>query len=211
MDRKRFGRFSRRSLVGVIVGLAFAAAAGVGLAQITSEPSSTVSAADTSTLSTGGLTTSTSSENEFAHESSEAKDDLEFEQDDNDDQSSTTFALSTSASTQQATAAGEGAGQEKVEVCHLTGNGSSHTIDIARPAVAAHVAHGDTEGACAETTTAAATTTALAPAPTTKKPKHHVQSPTSHGNSSHTKPHGHSSHGSSSHGKSGGHGKGHTK
>ncbi|MDX6369384.1 MAG: hypothetical protein QOG93_886, partial [Gaiellaceae bacterium] len=33
--RKRLTRLTRRSLVGLLVGLAFAAAAGVGLAQIT--------------------------------------------------------------------------------------------------------------------------------------------------------------------------------
>ncbi len=36
----------------------------------------------------------------------------------------------------------------KVLVCHLTGNGKSHTISIAEPAWPAHEAHGDTLGAC---------------------------------------------------------------
>ncbi len=39
---------------------------------------------------------------------------------------------------------GKGNGQEKVTICH-----KGQTITIARPAVAAHLAHGDTEGACA--------------------------------------------------------------
>jgi hypothetical protein len=96
----------------------------------------------------------------------------------------------------------------------------SHTITIARPAVAAHLAHGDTEGECAETTTttAAATTTTSASQSTTttsrvKKPKpvhtssHAKTTHTSHGKS------GQSSHGNSgsSHGNGGGKGNGHGK
>jgi len=38
---------------------------------------------------------------------------------------------------------GTGKGQEKVAICH-----KGQTITVARPAVAAHLAHGDTEGAC---------------------------------------------------------------
>lgn len=44
------------------------------------------------------------------------------------------------------------AGQEKVEVCHVTEAGYSHTIVIGESAVAAHVGHGDTVGACGTTT-----------------------------------------------------------
>ena len=39
---------------------------------------------------------------------------------------------------------GNGRGQEKVTICH-----KGQTITVARPAVDAHLAHGDTEGACA--------------------------------------------------------------
>lgn len=35
-----------------------------------------------------------------------------------------------------------------IEVCHVTGNGSSHTITIPVEDYADHIAHGDTEGAC---------------------------------------------------------------
>jgi hypothetical protein len=44
------------------------------------------------------------------------------------------------------------AGQDKVEVCHVTASGYSHTILIAEPAVAAHLNHGDTLGVCGATT-----------------------------------------------------------
>lgn len=38
----------------------------------------------------------------------------------------------------------------KVVICHKEGNGTSHTIEVAQSAVAAHVNnHGDTVGACA--------------------------------------------------------------
>ena len=46
-----------------------------------------------------------------------------------------------------------------MDVCHKTGNGGEHTINIAAPAVPAHMAHGDSMGACATTTTTAAATT----------------------------------------------------
>jgi len=207
---KRISRFSRRSLVGVIVGLAFAAAAGVGLAQITSEPSTSTSAVTTTTQSTGTPSTSTPTENDFADDSNEAA-----------DPAVTTGTIAPTGQ-QQAPATTSGAGQEKVDVCHITGNGRSHTINIAEPAVAAHVAHGDTEGACAATTQTPTTTAK------TKKPKHvhstiHVSSST-HGNSSHPAVHvshsssahsSHTSHGNSghaSHGNSGSsHGNGHNK
>jgi hypothetical protein len=237
--QKRLSRLSRRSLVGVIAGLAFAAAAGVGLAQITSsEPSGAASAVSTTSASTGTQSNSTGEENDEAGDSND--DMLDFEQgDDNGTTSSAQQQTQSNAVTstfgQEQETDAEGAGQEKVEVCHMTGSGKPHTIDIARPAVAAHVAHGDTEGACAATTTAAAVTTSAQTTTTArvKKPKHehsstHISSShasqhvshsssthVSHGDSNHTS-HAHPSHAShgnseASHGNSGGHGNGHNK
>jgi hypothetical protein len=185
--------------VAVVVGLAFAGAAGVGLAQITSEPSTT----SATTQSTGIPPTTTSTKNGVAGDSDEQGDDLEFEQEGSKDQTSSTTSSTGDESD------GRSAAQQKVEVCHVTGNGGSHTIDIAEPAVAAHLAHGDTEGACAQTTTAVSTSTTTA-TPKTKKPKKPKQAThVSHTSSKHTS-HGKSGH--SSHGQSGsahrtGHGK----
>jgi hypothetical protein len=175
----------------VIAGLAFAAAAGVGLAQITtSEPSGAASAVTTRSLSTG---------------TNGASDDLlDFEGGDDNGSTSTMQQTqsSTSAQKHETRDEGTGTGQEKVEICHMTGSGKSHTINIARPAVAAHVAHGDTEGACAATTTTAAVTTSAQT--TTAHVKKHAHSST-HVDSSHaTQDASHSSathvsHGNSSH------------
>ena len=41
-----------------------------------------------------------------------------------------------------------GGGNEKVLVCHNASKNNPHTISIAQPAVPAHLAHGDTLGAC---------------------------------------------------------------
>ncbi|MCB0181053.1 MAG: hypothetical protein KDI62_22695 [Anaerolineae bacterium] len=40
------------------------------------------------------------------------------------------------------------AGQEKVTICHKPGTDHGVTLEIAAPALPAHLAHGDTEGAC---------------------------------------------------------------
>ena len=40
--------------------------------------------------------------------------------------------------------------QEKVDVCHLNGNGEYHTITINANALDAHLAHGDYEGECTD-------------------------------------------------------------
>ena len=45
---------------------------------------------------------------------------------------------------------------QKVEICHVTGNGSSHTICINADAVPAHLAHGCALGACGEQLTSCA-------------------------------------------------------
>ena len=41
------------------------------------------------------------------------------------------------------TAAATGQPQDKVNVCHRTGNGSFHEINISRNALPAHMQHGD--------------------------------------------------------------------
>jgi len=41
-------------------------------------------------------------------------------------------------------------GNEKVEICHRTGNGSTHTLCVAADAVQAHLDHGDLLGSCDE-------------------------------------------------------------
>lgn len=58
----------------------------------------------------------------------------------------------------------QGAGQDKVTICHVPpGNPSNaHTIRVGAPAVAAHLAHGDSLGACA----------GEAELPEEEKPKH---------------------------------------
>ena len=43
---------------------------------------------------------------------------------------------------------GDGNGNEKVLVCHNASKNNPHTINIAQPAVDAHLAHGDTLGPC---------------------------------------------------------------
>jgi hypothetical protein len=43
----------------------------------------------------------------------------------------------------------EGGGQEKVTICHKPGTPAEKTLRVAAPAVDAHLAHGDTVGACA--------------------------------------------------------------
>lgn len=53
--------------------------------------------------------------------------------------------------TSDADASVRGQGQEKIQVCHLEGNGTSHLIEVAEPAVQAHIDHGDvlaTDGVC---------------------------------------------------------------
>jgi len=213
--QKRFSRFRRRSIIGAIVGLAFAAAAGVGLAQITAGPSSTLSAAKhpTSTSTSSSSTTTGSTTTTVGSTTTTV--------------GTTTVGITTTTTGSTTTTTGgsttgessNGLGQERVAVCHKTGSTKhpSHTITIARPAVAAHIAHGDTEGECAPTTTTTAATTTTTQ-PTTvaatsgsshvKKPKH--EHATAHANKAHKS-------GSSSHGKSGqsghggGGGKGHGK
>jgi hypothetical protein len=38
--------------------------------------------------------------------------------------------------------------QDRVVICHRPGTPAEHTLTVAQPAVAAHVAHGDTLGPC---------------------------------------------------------------
>jgi hypothetical protein len=93
-----------------------------------------------------------------------------------------------------------------MDVCHHTGNGGEHTINIAAPAVPAHVNHGDTVGACAATagtnSTATTTQTTTTTANTTTTTTGHGQKPKTHGNSGHA---------GNKAGKRHGGGKGHSK
>jgi len=49
----------------------------------------------------------------------------------------------------------EGYGKNKAAICHKFGKEGEHTIYVAKPAVAAHLRHGDKEGACASDETSA--------------------------------------------------------
>ncbi len=40
--------------------------------------------------------------------------------------------------------------KEKIFVCHITGNDKTNTLEIAKSALAAHLAHGDKQGACSD-------------------------------------------------------------
>src|SRR5712691_8565314 len=55
----------------------------------------------------------------------------------------------------------QGRGQQKVAVCHMPpGNpANAHTLTLPEPAVRAHLAHGDTLGACGATGTQGANRT----------------------------------------------------
>ncbi len=55
------------------------------------------------------------------------------------------------AFSQSALAGGQGGGQQKVTLCHVDQEtGEEITITVGAPAVPAHIAHGDTLGACVE-------------------------------------------------------------
>jgi len=58
--------------------------------------------------------------------------------------------VTAAAATGASAGAGAGAGTTKVTICHIPpGNPSNaHTITVGQPAVRAHLAHGDTVGAC---------------------------------------------------------------
>lgn len=193
---------TRRSLVGALVGLAFAAAAGVGLAQITA--GSTPSVATTSTTASQTTSTQTTTgdlEGQSADEQESADNDFESKPGDQ----TTSTALSTTSTAAALTTTGDtnaGTGQQKMDVCHKTGNGGQHTINIAAPAVPAHVAHGDSVGACLTTTATTAPTTTAAGTSTST-----TTSTTSHGHKP-NKQHGKSGHAAKNHAKGGkGHGK----
>ena len=47
-------------------------------------------------------------------------------------------------------AAATPAPDKKVEICHSTGDGDFHTVEVSRNALQAHLDHGDPEGACDE-------------------------------------------------------------
>jgi hypothetical protein len=203
---------TRRSLIGALVGLAFAAAAGVGLAQVTtSSTPSTVAASTTESQAT----TTGDFEGKSADDQESEDTDFDSESGENGHQTSTVLNTTSTAPVVTSTSGDNtegdtGTGQQKEDVCHKTGSGKEHTINIAAPAVPAHVAHGDTLGACVSTTTAASpqstttTTSSSGHGQTTHEPK---KPKTQHG-SNHSSSHGNSSHGNSGHSNSGkGHGK----
>ena len=212
---KRFHRMSRRSVVGAVVGLAFAAIAGVGLAQVTTGSSVNPFAAETTTPSQAlagkkGKPAKNKHKKQTTTTTTLPTTTTTLP--------TTTTAPTTTASTTTTTATGAaGAGQEKVDVCHKAGEHNQHTINIAAPAVPAHMAHGDKMGPCPMTTTqlttTQATTTTTAPTTTTtsakqkkpkKQPKAQKQAPKQQ---KAAKPHKPKKQHTSSHGKKGGGGK----
>ena len=38
----------------------------------------------------------------------------------------------------------------KTEICHMTGDGDLHTVEVSKNALQAHINHGDSKGACEE-------------------------------------------------------------
>ena len=196
---QRPNRFTRRTLVVAVVGLVFAAAAGIGLADITTDSTAgqTVSSASTGAQTTGRATESADDqETESAEQETEA---AETEKESAGGQR--TMPLLQTATGGGATTAA-GSGQEKVVICHHTGSAKHpfHTITVAAPAVPAHQAHGDEVGAACSTMV---TTTAVAPAPTTTTSAHHTPKTKPHHVSGHAVGHGDASgHGNSGHGHS---------
>src|SRR5437588_3413699 len=161
--RRRFSRLTRRSLIGAVTGLAFAAAAGVGLAQITTSQGPTLAVSSTTqSQTTGTQTTSTGDQGESGDDQGENGNEQGNQESEQGNQTSTSgSSTSTSTSTPTSTSLSAttttgaddalSAGQPKMDVCHKTGNGGEHTINIAAPAVPAHLAHDDTLGACSGT------------------------------------------------------------
>ena len=174
--RKRLSSMTRRSVIGALVGLAFAAAAGVGLAQVTTGSTPSTVASSTTESQTTSTQTTGDFEGKSADDQESEENDFDSDGKKNKHQSSTTLSTTTTTTPLTTSTTGEavgaaGNGQAKMDVCHKTGSGKEHTINIAAPAVPAHEAHGDTLGACAvvaaattstqsTTTTAAVTTTA---------------------------------------------------
>jgi hypothetical protein len=210
--RKGPGRFTRRTLVVAVIGLAFAAAAGIGLAQIT-----TGSAAEQTVSATASPATGTQTAGERETESADLENRTAERETEAAEIESVSSAQLTS-SVQQTTTGLQtetGAGQQKVVVCHHTGSVKHpfHTITVAAPAVPAHEGHGDEVGAaCPTTTTAAATTVAPTQTTTATTTAHHGPKPKTNHASDHATGHGHASghgHGNSGHApKAVGHGKG---
>jgi hypothetical protein len=188
--RRRFHRLSRRTVVLAAVCLAFAAAAGVGLAQITSGSSPTsATRADAHDQSSelSGSAVATTTETEVVETEAVETEAVETDVESGDDASGARTSTTT------------GHGQEKVTICHKTGSTKhpGHTIVVAQPAVAAHIAHGDSPGACAPAAPTPVTPTAAVPHATKpKKPKSHGSHAQQHG---HAAGHGHSGHGAHGH------------
>ena len=153
--RKRLTRMTRRSLVGALVGLAFAAAAGVGLAQVTT--GSTPSQPATST--TESQTTSTQTDDrrprrtvrrrpgvggrvDLTISTEQGQPHLEHDVDDPVDEHRQPDDVDRRPARRRRRRQRPGKDgrlpQDRVR--------QEHTINIAAPAVPAHVAHGDTVG-----------------------------------------------------------------
>jgi hypothetical protein len=188
-------RLPRRTIALALAGFAFAAVAGVGLAQITSGTESEVR--DTSsTIGSSATFPST-----LPPPSTRP---------------ATATLPSAGSTTNMETETGEtetGNAQPKVVICHHTGSTSNpeHTITVAEPAVQAHLAnHKDTLGPCppvTSTTAPTATTIAVTKPHHPKKPKH----VTKHASNGHASTHTSSGHGHHSHHSTApGHVKGHS-
>jgi hypothetical protein len=182
-------------------GLLFAAVAGAGLAQITGgtaqDSTETTLSTTVESVPSSSTTGAMRGETEPAESETEATETEGAETESAETRTTSTIAAQTTAGAPATTTHG----QQKVAVCHHTGSGGEHTIVIAEPAVAAHLAHGDSRGAC---------TAHAAPAPAPAPPRaaqhpHHRSKPAHAERKLHTS-HGHGHAGSK--GNSGHHGKG---
>lgn len=218
------------------MGLAFAAAAGAGLAEVTTATKSAAGDLSSTTATTGTQTTG-SGMTSTAPPSTTLPTVTTLPVT-TTPPPKTTVPTSTAPPTvppttvPTTTETETGNGQPKVVICHHTGSKKHpwHTITVAEPAVQAHLAnHRDTVGPCPAATTSVGTSTmtpgVATTAPTTvghtKKPKHAAKPkthghPSSHGHHgstpTHVKSHG-PGHGNSGgdHGNAGGNGKGNGK
>jgi hypothetical protein len=147
---KRTNPLTRGSVVMAALALAFTGLAGVGLAQITTNSSPDPFAAP---LAADGHKPKPGKKNKKNKRA----------------QQTTTTTTSSSSTTTTGDSEGEGNGQAKVDVCHKPDKKSGHMINIAEPAAAAHLAHGDTLGSCPVLAPPTSTTTKQAKTPKQQK------------------------------------------